>query len=581
MKSKIVMISVLFVMLAGFVAAFFIFPLGKGETDMEKINRLLDHTGQAIYEQNKLLVDSYNKSVDEGLEEEGTLSAINRSEHDNISISGNLSVPAQSTENIEISVPDRLDFFYDLNGFYTYYAISDYFNDYLSGSNEFLNKVFYINSAHADAMYVKIKLSDTGLDLYVMQYEDITDASAWRRNIKISIIYDWDKDNPISVEQWSIDLEDGVENDYQYSKIDFEKKTYNHTELSFIDNAIYEDIILKNEDYLKKNIDDIIIYSMNYSDASTLKGYSFDNVKESDFNGVLTDEQSQYIIDAYKNMKFVRLSEFLSEIVPTTAIVYENSDIAVDYVAKKYIISYDNETSRLQVKKNKGLEETIEDALLLLDDYYCDRKQFTVDSTFDTLNYVYDYRSEDAKFEKYDGNNFRKYITNDDIREAIPQDVYDLIKDWYENKYDEDKFYFQTEKLGDYNFYVNNEDCCLFLSKENGSVKEEYTFYCDSMSFKILQSASNKTYLGHYRFTNSDAILKTFELSIGHEELNGDNFESNCVNYYLLYYYVDSDELAYKYNNSNDGIEYRSGFWGAFYSNLHNSLIPSHYEFDL
>ncbi len=36
MKSKIVMISVLFVMLAGFVAAFFIFPLGKGETDTEK-----------------------------------------------------------------------------------------------------------------------------------------------------------------------------------------------------------------------------------------------------------------------------------------------------------------------------------------------------------------------------------------------------------------------------------------------------------------------------------------------------------------------------------------------------------------
>lgn len=57
MKSKIIMISVLFVVLAGFIASFFIYPLGKSETDREKFGRNVKNIGQAIQEQNKMLVE--------------------------------------------------------------------------------------------------------------------------------------------------------------------------------------------------------------------------------------------------------------------------------------------------------------------------------------------------------------------------------------------------------------------------------------------------------------------------------------------------------------------------------------------
>ena len=531
MKSKIVMISVLFVMLAGFVAAFFIFPLGKGETDTEKLNRLLDHTGQAIYEQNKLLVESYNKAVDESLGGGASISTADRSDYHNMPLSGSLSEPAQSTHDVEFSVENR-DIMWDMNSFYVYYSISEYFKDYLSENNNFLNTTYKVKSTDYD-MYVKINLEDYGMDIYLNQVA----KSGYSRNVKTSINYDWKNNKPISAVLYEMYLS---ESEYRTAKIDFAKKTYEYTAIKFIDSAVYEDIILKNEAYLKKNIDDMESYSVKYDDASSLKGYWVNNIKESDFNGVMTEEQSKFILDAYNNMEFIKLSDITSQIDTHTQQEYENGNHAVQYVENKYVIQYDDEGVYLKIQKNKGLDKEIEDRLLLLDDYYTERKQLTLDPAFDNLDYVYDYQEWDGEeFEVYDGTNFRKNITNADIKAIIPEDGYTAIKYWYENKYDEDKFYFEYEKIGDYYLRAFDGELALLKVKD----KTIDMLILDDVRLTKIKITSDKMYYDQFEFyegnsayfgleTVIEGISKTVglgkcEINLGYDEYISECFEKD------------------------------------------------------
>ena len=564
------MISVLFVMLAGFVAAFFIFPLGKGETDMEKINRLLDHTGQAIYEQNQLLVESYNKAVDESLGGGGSISTVSQSGYHNISVSGNLSEPAQSTYGVDFSVVNS-DIMWDMNSFYVYYSISEYFKDYLSENNNFLNTTLKVKSTDYD-MYVKINLEDYGMDIYLNQVT----KSGYSRNVKTSINYDWKNNKPISAVLYEMYLS---ESKYRTAKIDFAKKTYEYTEIEFIDSAVYEDIILKNEAYLKKNIYDMESYSVKYDDASSLKGYRVYWIKESDFNGVMTEEQSKFIFDAYKNMEFIKLSDITSQIDTHTQQEYENGNHAVQYVENKYVIQYDDEGVYLKIQKNKGLDKEIEDRLLLLDDYYTERKQLTVDPAFDNLDYVYDYQEWDGEeFEVYDGTNFRKNITNADIKAIIPEESYAVIKDWYENKYDEDKFYFEYEKIGDY--YLRVFDGELALSKVKDKTID--MLILNDVRLTKIKITSDKMYSDRFEFyesetsyTNSGNInyqgigkiisLGKYEIMLGYEEYISEYFEKNVE--YLSYYgdgepsvEIEKEQgigyTSYTYNDSEHDVYY-------------------------
>lgn len=562
------MISVLFVMLAGFVAAFFIFPLGKGETDMEKINRLLDHTGQAIYEQNQLLVESYNKAVDESLGGGGSISTADSSDYHDMPLSGSLSEPAQSTYGVNFSV-ENYDIMSDMNSFYVYYSISEYFKDYLSENNNFLNTTLKAKSTDYD-MYVKINLEDYGMDIYLNQVT----KSGTSRNVKLSINYDWKNNKPISAVLYEMYLN---RSEYRTAKIDFAKKTYEYTEIDFIDSAVYEDIILKNEAYLKKNIYDMESYSVKYDDVSSLKGYRVYWIKESDFNGVMTEEQSKFIFDAYKNMEFIKLSDITSQIDTHTQQEYENGNHAVQYVENKYVIQYDDEGVYLKIQKNKGLDKEIEDRLLLLDDYYTERKQLTVDPAFDNLDYVYDYQEWDGEeFEVYDGTNFRKNITNADIKAIIPEDGYTAIKYWYENKYDEDKFYFEYEKIGDY--YLRVFDGKLTLSKVKDKTID--MLILDDERLTKTKITSDKMYYDQFEFyeygstyfdieTVIEGVAKEVglgrcEINLGYDEYISECFEKDVdrlSNFQGMPVEIEKNEIISYSRSIYDESKYNSCYY--------------------
>ena len=167
MKSKIILISVLSAVLLGFVALFIFLPSGKGETDREKFSRIVENTGEAIYEQNKMLVESYNSTLGGG----GSLSAPqNPIIAENISSTSSLF--AQTTADMYITDFEMEFALSRINELYMWYTISEYFNDYLDG--DFLDKTFLVNGVSEADMYAKIKLTEKGVDIYIYNiwYED-------------------------------------------------------------------------------------------------------------------------------------------------------------------------------------------------------------------------------------------------------------------------------------------------------------------------------------------------------------------------------------------------------------------------
>ena len=569
------MISVLFVVLVGFVASFFIFPLEKKETDNEKLSRLLDHTGQAIYEQNKMLVEGYNKAVDDS--QQAQLSSVSVQSSQYVGAKGSLAKAQQSTADIEIENV-KSGVIRNLTELYIYYSIAEYFEDCLEGSDDFLNKVFFLDVHDFDNIYSKLKVTETGMSIYVLQYEDETGAKpysgdGWRRYIKISIEYDWKYDKPLSIKEYAIESgEDGADEKYYYSEINFENKTFSLTKLAFIDGVAYENYILKNEDFLKKNIDAISIYSLKYDDVSSIKGYSFYNVKESDFNNVLTTEQSKYIIDAYKNMDFLYWSEFTQEIDISTAVSYENAIEAISYVVDKYSIKYDESGIYLTIRKNKGLDEDVETALFFLNNEYNKSQQFSSDVKFDELNYTYQFNpnTDDPEYEKYDGDDFRKNITQDTWKDVIPEKIYNLVKNWYINQYDADKYYFGYNNVGDYYLKVNEDD--FHLIKVDGKNIEYYEmdfWYSETgvswYNFIKVIVDSDKYYASALRCSvdpEANVLYEVYfdyhENSIGYDEYISDYYKANN-NSSIFLGNLQGERIHYsksKHNNNDDDYTY-------------------------
>ena len=437
----------------------------KGLTAEQKLNLVLSKTGTAMETNNKNLVNSFNTVVDQrkaqadaenpgGGQSQGVTSRANR-------------VGAYMQTSEEELFASCLS---EINYFAGYYCFSEYFNEFLDIS--FLNNTYFVNQTiYSGDYYAKFVLHDNSFQLLLDRKPNATSTDV--ETLDITVFFN-ENYNPTKMEFYSKYANPDYSEPYFYAHhaiIDFDNASFTYYNNSFPIDVTYEQMAGATDEFLVENLRSAEYYNINFNDVKTLDGLYIWDIEDSDWGTTINADMQAKILAKYKEANYMDFTTYSADNFDhENAKTYEKGNECINYAFNKYIVEQDSNGEYLIARQAKGIDKNI----MMGVDSFADMLlgKLELPTLFNDLDY-----SITSTLTNNEEVNFKKELNS--INPINTQTIAD-VKDWFDNKYDSNKYYFELVEFGDYKLSIENSAISIVKTGTNSAEVLRIQAYSDN-----------------------------------------------------------------------------------------------------
>ena len=466
-KFAITSVVVVIVLAIGGLLSFFLLR------KKDDFSNLLANVGDKLEQNNNNLVNSYNSS------NSATAATFSCSGEQKATL-----VSDSDTASIQKGEETFSNYIQNANLVIGYYAICEYLNEHLNPLK--LGKTYYYKSS--TVQYYAVAFQTDNSFSFVLHND----------NEDISVVVVHENNEPKSVTFTS--RQKSTEN-YKFlnAVIDFTKNTYNQISYTCdTDNLLHS----FEESNLSTLLDSFASFSVDYNDYS-----KYDGIVASSLVGLGENLLKNITSLLNKYAKFDVLETIKDKLSLTSPINFPQPEDLQNYAFNKYIVSLEESsdgTLMLSTKQRKGMNSKVYEALTTFQNKFSNS---AVPEQFSALSYTSTNNDLNAIISTVFGGSIKK--TPSDILPDFTSFM-STVTSWLTNKYNKNTFYYKSEQLNGFDFYVGTNNLIILKQTET------------SLDFMIVTDQNSSFYIEYFTINETN----TTSYNLLYSDFNGEKSQS-------------------------------------------------------
>lgn len=529
-------------------------------SDSQKVERVLSKTGKIIEKNNRTFVNSFNQNVEANKDHSSSGTGVDAYSIDH---------SGYYEYSVEELIADAVE---NVNIYEQYYVYFEYFREFLNDS--FLdNTIFVKQNIISDDIWATFKLNSDNMELKIKVRDDKGGEDDVDYMLA-TLYFDSETYEPIKLDYFDEFRNYAYSTPYKYCRqisFDFKKSTFNFIEISMGISENSANFTKKSDEYILNNSRAFDFYKVDFNSFANCDGaYFYTNTFNSpNFSSAgLTNAHKDIILNNIKAASFKDFDNFESNFDFDKQITYENGNECLIYAQNKYIIEKREvgEDLYLVARQANGIDDKVLDLLLDFKDIY-------------TGNFNLGYENQ-FNFVK-DDVNYKKTLNSGMF---IPENDFSLLLNWFENNYDENKYYFKEENVNGFSLIISNSGIEIRKKTADKLIYMEFYVYSNNRSVNIYEVTDGKIKyykLNNYFYSNSQQTYSynDWNVSYGETAINTNDLSANDSS-------IVPDEYNYvQYSkNLSNGTEesvyyiyekFESEDYFRFYANKDNNSVST------
>ena len=434
----------------------------------------------------------------------------------------------------------------EINYFAGYYCFSEYFNEFLDIS--FLNNTYFVNQTiYSGDYYAKFVLHDSSFQLLLDRKPNATSEDI--ETLDITVFFN-ENYTPTKMEFYSKFENPDATEPYFYvhhATIDFEKSAFTYYNNSFPIDVTHEQMVNATDEFLIENLRSAEYYNINFNDVETLDGLYIWGIEDDDWGTTINADMQAKILAKYKEANYMDFTTYSTDNFDhENAETYEKGNECINYAFNKYIIQPDPNGEYLIARQAKGISENIMAGIDAFADMLLGKAE--VPEQFDNLNYTANtWVTENADV------NFKEDL---DVVKPIDEQTISDVKNWFDNVYDKNKYYYELVEFDGYKIAIGNSSINIVKQGANSAeILTVHAYNANNVNIQYYNLTETGTIVYSYRYANN---AQSWWYTYNSETQETSTYLKYYTNYSISYAKTDltySNFMQNYYNQSVSGLE--------------------------
>ena len=316
--------------------------------------------------------------------------------------------------------------------------------------------------------------------------------------------------------------------------IDFDKASFTYYNNSFPIDVTHEQMAGATDEFLVENLRSAEYYNINFNDVETLDGLYIWGIEDGDWGTTINADMQAKILAKYKEANYMDFTTYSADNFDhENAKTYAKGNECIIYAFNKYIVEQDSNEEYLIARQAKGIDKNI----MMGVDSFADMLlgKIELPTLFNDLDY-----SITSTLTNNEEVNFKKELNS--INPINAQTIAD-VKDWFDNKYDSNKYYFELVKFGDYKLSIENSAISIVKTGTNSAEVLRIHAYSD-----------NRANVYYYNMSETGTVAFNYSVSKNadswwYTDYNAETQEWDKHLEYYTCYFTEYAKTDFTYSN--------------------------------